>query len=990
MAIYNRQYQKLLASELLRYLLLGKLPNLNDISTRVGNALDKKSNITFKYVPQEYKSVFNTELYNKNLRRIKFDIDVFHEELLDLFAESSSRLNFADLYHKINSYELKNLQSKLELLLFTVGDADFYFDGVFDTFSDSSGIDASESTKDIIDLYEQCLSLPFGGSNTRRVDAGSLISSKTVAIDINNPNGGNVTVSRQIPGSTFGSIFTDTLAVWGYEVVTDTNGPLDISLGFPLNPDGNVEAEFFVTRFETTPHSDGKQTLKVTTSNDNVNYIPLIGYEQGLVLEDQKLNYAMDFETTLVQYVRLNLSKTEADEEITEGNTTKYRYLFGLKRFAALQTGRLTKGTYVSKPLTFESEDTIGKVSLFADQRIPAGCSVNYSVAGITDKGQTSFIPITPVGQDSTVGSSNIVSFNTTNRLTNNFTTTETGNDAPIAYGTAFQGKEFYRIGPVFENKPIFSASKLYRGFKSWARDISGSFEILSVNDNYVSFQISDLEALYDLDTESPSITSLGLVGDTLKTQLQLSKAPYYDTSRGHIFVPQPGTQNSLLDTRPNYAIYKVLHKVTVERTTASFTLGSARTQYLPVTSFVLQGNSSDRPSISSATGTTYVEGVDYTFEVVDIGGRSRPSGRIIIPTGSAFLDSGGNVQTLVLSLSYIPDPDITHKVTRIDGNNITLDHSALTTFDAVEITYRYIPVSPSQIIKSSIRVSDLPTTSPSRVYYVEGRDYVIDPGTGGIQRIPTGDIPNQGEVYVQYSYRESSSTLQTFTTWCYIAPDAGAQIKLDLDPTTKKNKLVVDKDAGESFYVNSKEGLINITNATATPVLPFGWVQFIVRSKSPDTNASYKTNLIDQVIQLKDVNKKKVFKQYSYYFNEISAYREPLVEKTLNHLKVNTLLSDHSSFAIDSTTDPFNSYIVLNFKPNETTELYSKVPTADADESNPPETTPEDFIFEWSEKINTESAPSQIVLKVELNRDQNIDGAMSPKVFSYQVRVGT
>lgn len=994
MSIYNRQYQKLLASELLRYLLLGKLPNLNDISSRIGEVLDKKSNITFKYIPQEFKGVFNTKLYNKNLRRIKFDIDVFHEELLDLFAESSSRLNFADLFHKINSYELTDLQSKLELLLFTVSNADFYFDGIFDTFSDTSKVDTQKSTKDIVDLHEQCLSLPFGGINTRRIDVGSLLDSQTVDIDLNNPNGGNVTVTRQIPNTKFGSIFSDTLSVWGYEVVTDTNGPMDISFGFPLNPDGNIEAEFFVTRFEITPHSDSKQTLKVTTSNDNVNYISLIGYEQGLLLEDQKVNYALDFETTLVQYVKLNLSKTEADEEITTGNTIQYKYLFGLKRFAALQTGRLEKGTYVSKALSFVSKEIIGKVSLSADQKIPAGCSINFSIAGITSTGQTSFIPITPMGQDSAVGSRNVISFNTTKKLTNNFTTTTTGGDAPIRYGTAFQGKLFYRIGPQFENKPIFGASKLYRGFRSWTRDVSGSFEILQVNDNYVSFLISDLEALYVLETEAPAITVLPEANDIKKTQLQVSRLPYYDSSRGHLFVPQVGTQNSFLDIKPNYTIYKILHKGSTERTSTSFSLSSAFTQYLPVTSFILEGDLQNRPVLSDDAGNIYTEVIDFTYETENIGGRNRPTGRIILVSTGAFVHqtglSIGEVNQLMLNFSYILDPDITHKVTSITGNNIILDHSVLRVDDAVLITYRYIPVSPSNIIKSSIRVSNLPTTSPARIFYLEGRDYVTDPSTGGIQRIPTGNIPNEGEVYVQFSYRESSDLLQTFTTWCYIAPNLGIQIKFNLDLTTKKNKLVADKDIGESYYVNSKEGLINITNATATPVLPFGWVQFIVRSKNPSTNTDFRTNLIDQVIQLKDVNHKKVYQQYNEYFNQITAYREPLIEKTLNHLKVNTLLLDHSSFAIDSITDPIYSYIVLNFLPNETIELYSKVPTADQDETHPPESAPEDFMFSWSEKINTESAPSELVLKVELNRDQNQDGGISPKVFSYQIRVGT
>jgi len=112
-------------------------------------------------------------------------------------------------------------------------------------------------------------------------------------------------------------------------------------------------------------------------------------------------------------------------------------------------------------------------------------------------------------------------------------------------------------------------------------------------------------------------------------------------------------------------------------------------------------------------------------------------------------------------------------------------------------------------------------------------------------------------------------------------------------------------------------------------------------------------------------------------------------LEKTVNHLKVNTLLSEHGVFAVDNKTDPLSAYLLLNFKPNETAELYCKVPTEDSDESNPPQTTDEEFLFEWSEKIDTDTAPTEIIVKIELNRNQDIDGAITPKVNSYQLRVG-
>lgn len=991
MSIYSKQYQKILASEILRYLMLGSLPNINDISQRIGSAIGNKNNITYKYIPQGFKSVFQNETYNKAMRQIKFDIDLFEEELVYLFTQSTTRLNYADLFHKINSQELNKLKAQLELLLFTVKDADFYFDGAIDTFSDSSKINSSLSTKDIIDLNEECLALPLGGTNTKRIDVGSLVNQTSTEVFVLPST--VVISSNQIPSTKFGEIFTDSLSAWGQEIITDSNVPLEIVFTFPLRQAENLSSEFFVSRFEITPYSPKKQKIAISTSNDDVNYIGLLGYENGIEVDDQKKTYGFDFETTLVEYVRIKISKQEADEEIVEGNDKKYKYIFGLKRFAAFQTGRVVKATYISKPFSFNSEEPIGKVSIDANQFIPVGCNTQYYIAGIDSKNrQTSFIPISPVGTTNNLSNSNIVLFNSVSKSDRRFITPVDGNDAPQLYGSAFQGKNFYRVGPGLSTNIIFGNSKLYRGFNNWYRDYSGSFEILNVIDNYVSFEHADLEAMYTTITEAPKITALGVNEDGVKrVRLSVEKQPYYDSSRGHALKPQPGTQDSNLDTRPNYTVYKILHRTSSSRQTSSFSLGSSRTVYLPSSNFILQSNIiGELPVLKMLTGQILTNGVDYSYEILDSGGKTRPTGRINILSGGSLIDASGNVINMLLEFTYTVDPDITHKVSRIEGNSIILEHSSNSAFDSIEITYRYIPTRPSQIIKSSIRVSNLPSTGGSRIFYVEGRDYVVDPNTGGIQRIPTGTISTKGAVYVSFSYRGSSSTLQTFTTWAFVSSNSGSQIKFDLDTVFKRNKLIVDSEEGESFYVNSKDGLVNLTKANSTPLLSYGWVQFIVRSKDPSSNSSYKSNLIDQVIQLKDINKKKIFKAYNQYFNDITAFREPLVEKSLNHLKVNTLLSDHNNFAIDSTTDPFNSYIVLNFKPNETSELYQKIPTDDSDEENPPATSNEEFKFEWAEQIETDTKINSVVVKIELNRVQGVDGSLTPKVFNYQLRVGS
>ena len=1001
MTILERQSKKLLEYELIRYLLLGSIPNIEDISSRISKARGKNSTVTYQYVPQEYKAVFNTSLYNKGLNQIKFDVDVFNEELTDLFVKAANRLNYADLFYRLNSAELDRLEEELTLLLFINNNTDFYFRGFAETFSSNQNTDTKKSTEGVLDLNEQALALPYRGRNTKRIDVGSLVDQQNVDVNIVGASDGSASTpvsSEQIPSSKFGSIFTDALDVWGYKVVSDQDSEVSLSFTFPLNPDGEIESEFFVSRFEIIPHSTGKQNVKIQVSNDNVNFLDLRGYENGVELTDSSKVYALDFETNLVEYVRITLTKSAPDDEINtetgEGSNTLFEYIFGLKKFAAFQTGRVRSATYVSKVIEFEGLDEIGKVSISANQILPGGTKINYFVAPYVPGTEDKYVPISLIESTSDLGKDKVVFFNSRNTVTNKFTVDSdpASEGAATLYGSSFQGKQFYRIGPGLSQVPQFETSKLFRGFNGWYRDTAGLFEILEVNDNHVPFEISDLENVYALQTEQVTAINQTSTDDVIRKRLQVSRPPYYDSTRGHALKPQPGVQNPLLDVRPNYAIYRVLHNTDGNRQTTTFTLGSARQQYLPSSNFIIQSNNQSEllPTLALTNGTTvYQEGTDYTFELVDIGGQSRPTGRIDIPNGSAFLDAAGNVTPLLLEFSYVVDPDITHKVARIENNNIILDHAQNTPQDSIEVIYRYVPVAPSSIIRASIRVADLPTTSNSRTFYVEGRDYSFDPDTGSITRIPTGNIGTTDSVYVQFSYRGASSDLQTFTTWAYVASDDTQRILFDLDESTQDNKLVADSDLGESFFVNTREGLINLTTAPSTPVLPGGWVQFIVRSKDPDANQTYQTNLIDQVIQLKDVNNRKIFRSFNLYFNEITAFREPLKEVTLNSLKVNTLLSDHNVFAIDSITDPFTSYIVLNFAPNQTTELYLKVPTGDADESNPPQSVDEEFMFVWLEKQNNNTKTNKLLVKIELSRNSEADGGVTPKCTGYQIRVG-
>lgn len=990
MAISQRQYNKLLAQETLRYLLMGKLPNLDQIAARVASIVGD-SVITYQYIAQPSRDIFQNHTYNKSLRRIKFDIDTLHEEILDLIGKSSERMSYADLFHKVNSYELSNLESKLNSLLFTIENADFYFLGAYESFTDNSKTDTKNSTSSIIDLSESCIALPYGGKNTQKIKTSHLYDSATWPVEVLTPNASSIIGTTNVAGSSFGNIFSDTISSWAYEVVTDVPTDVSIRIVFPLAGSAREEVEVLVNRFELMSHTPTVQTVLLKTSNDNVNYIAPLGYESGVTMRDQKLVYGLDFETTLVQYVELTFSKSTPDKEIVENSGKKYQYIFGLRNFSAFSVGRLSKGRYQSKPFDFtDEEEKISKVSIDVDSIVPKGCSALYSVA-LTDKNDnfvSSFVPITPINSTSaSTGVPKIAQFNTTLPNTSRYSVPFGGNDAAQVYGRPFQGKNFYRIGNSISPEPIFSSSKLYRGYKAWYRDSTQGFELTKVSDIFVSFEQSDVESVYTIAKESVSATNVAGV-----VMADLSKPVYYSSSRGHLMKPPAGITNTSTDIKPNYAIYKATLTGPVSRRTSSFTLSNSRSQRLPVSNFLIAtGVTSDLPILRNIGGQIYQNNVDYIIVTEEINGRQVPTGEITIPDGSALLDSAGSIITPLPSLEfeYTNDPDVTHKITSIYNTRVVLSNLTITNSDNLEITYRYIPTSPSKIIKASIRVANLPSTSGNKIYYTEGRDYIVNASDGGIQRIPTGSIPANGNVYVEFTFRDAAQGIETFVTWCNITDTAGVQIRFEVNDVTKKNKLIPDTELGEGFYVNTSQGLINLTNAITTPLLGPGWVQFVVRSKNPSANTEFRTNLINQVIQLRDENNKKVFRDNNLYFKEIICFRDPLKEITLNHLKVNTLKSDHSVFAIDSTTTPNTNYLVLNFLPNSTDELYLYGPTDDSDVNSNPASIIEEFLHTWESKLTSNIVGTKVVVRIDLERDTQTDGGVTPKCFEYRLRAG-
>lgn len=978
--IYERQYKELLTRELLNVLAGGRLPNIREISGHLSDSLRNKK-ILYEFIPQARKSVLNNKLFNRQLNAITFDINVLHQEILQQVHDAARRLNYADLYHRVHSYELEKLESLLTSILFTFENADFFFLGAFDNFTDYSKTDIDKSDQDIIFLPEKAIVLPYGGKNTKRIKSSHLYKHATWPVDLLLPAESDIISKGQLSSSSFGNIFSDIVAGWVYEVITKEQVQSKIQFKFPLAGPSGEEVEVKVNRFEIIPFSGTEQRALIELSTDNVNWKTPEGYEDGILMSDQKLTYALDFITELVQFVRITLIKSTFDEELSTNDEDKqFVYRFGLKGFSAYTVGRKQRARYQSKAFSFSGqEDRISRVSIKSDISTPDGTSADFSIALADSFGEasTSFRPIRPIGSDGKPGSNEVVVFGTTEPHQFRF---EASANQFSQRGSPFRGHKYYNYKEPILPAAIFGTASMIRGHKVWFRDQNIALTRTEVRDNYITFAKVNTEHLYTVVTEVP-VQRLFVSNAKNMAELTTSNTVYY--TRGiHDLIPNFSQSSS--DMTPTYAVYRVEHVTDTPKKTHNVSTSGKSKVLLPVSNFIITG--SDSPVVqNSSKSVTYLAGRDYIVETETIGSIARPTGYLVIVPES----QGGTIKnnsSLVLSITLVLDSDVTYKVADIQGNKVTLSKMTASSRDSFKITYRYIPLPPNTIEKASVRIKDNISNSPGIKFFVEGVDYVLDTRTGGIQRLPNGAIPDKGSVFADFLFRNAAENVETFLTWCFVASPNGARIVFDVHPSTQRNALVADEDIGEQFLVNLPSGLIDITRAESSPILGPGWVQFIVKSKNPDANKQTSGNLIDQVVQLRDINKKRVFKENGAYFKDIIALRDPMTQVTLNQLLVNTLPSDHTVFAIDSTkvTEPV---VVLNFNPGDTKELYLKVPQDEASTSTEPATIPEIYTISWESKVESLSSESSVIVRCDLSRDPDIDGSITPKVFSYFLR---
>ena len=1008
MVISIRQYSKVYDKFFLEILKEGRIPSIDEVNQRAGDYLPTIGDPVkpiYKFKVQNARSVFDRALYNEFIDKVKFDLEILFEELGEIELKNIQRILHAELFHSVNSYELKQLQKKLDSLLFATGAFDEGFFVQFDTFADFSKTNQLESTPGIINVAEGALTLPIGLAGAQKLDTSHLYSQNNINIKIV-PD--NASIASNLPGSSFSNIFKDSINVWGVKVVSPTNQKVKIGFKFRL------AREEFINKITAIPHEEKMQRLFVTYSVDDENIKSWSQYSGGIELTSQSTIYSMDVDDTLVDYIYIELEKDEADNEIVQGNVPSFEYLFGLKNLSFFITGRTATGTYISKPFDF-SEDlsAIGKIVITAAEELPEGTDIEWSVgfADNEDKLVGSLIPISPQNR-APMSLPQVI--NIAEVLTNI-------EDIEIVDSVklfTYNSIDYYRIA-LLETQPVFGTAKLFRGFNAWNRDKKGTPIPYVVNNNWLPFSLSDVQSLYITMEETQSIQILDGT-----YSLILSQPPLYDGDQNTISSFSAGTGlDANIDANPTYTIYymkvalneneRLNHNPGLDFQTSGKTeLMTAA--ILPNSIVITKHNANDTLIFTFVNGTQGSSTADFYVSQPD----GYPDGQIIAIVGSTINDTLEDGDYLKIVGDY--DINITRFAIDIGGSAISLgstDNSPIGNVffgKNVDIKYRAIPTN---VVKASIKVKKVfgPTVNASDIY-TQGIDYMFDTSSSKLQRLSTGNIPGGSQegadVYCDFIWNDESP-IESYSMWAKVGSQQGTQIELENKEvaSSSDNGLSANTALGESFKANiSGIGLIDLTDALIWPKME-GWIQFFVESINPFVedeqgiedqttkaiSGSRPAGLIDKVIQLRDKNFQRIFLPGGEFFSETITQRQPLTQVSIPFLKNNLIKGQKDYFAVEKifVNDIALFNVIVNFIQNENIELYNYGPD-NAENITPyglPIKHPEKYRLEWiSQEIK--DAFTKVIVKTTLSRTINSDSIdvnsnITPKVLNYFLKTG-
>lgn len=427
MSIRRIQQERVLEEATRSLYTSGTKPTLNAIfnivsrhfaRNRVGAPLPLPQGVT------QFRQQSNVAAFNLALLNMAENIDVLYEAMLeqvdDVLLLSSSLQAHVDRLKTMR----RRIETTIDDYLLSLYDTDGYFYSISDTFADLVLTDLN-LTSAYVDTVAGQVGIPAITAYSHQVQKQNITLTSVTSL----VNGAIMPVSDL---SGFGGAIEDDLDNTAWILEVDTAVPADVLLIAEISI--GPAAGSLMSRIEIAPYGVSPvQALVETAAPGGSAFVPFgnrIAYTTDRIVLVNELRS--------IGKVRITFRKTSADYTVQEGNTTRYRYLFGAKTLAFYEQAYDISAQFVSESLGFHEdlsgEHAIDAVVLVVDEEKPPNTNIDYYLAvddggAISDINDLDWRPAVPMGA-SDVGS--IIRFDGASMMTRTISSTSTTPNFPL------------------------------------------------------------------------------------------------------------------------------------------------------------------------------------------------------------------------------------------------------------------------------------------------------------------------------------------------------------------------------------------------------------------------------------------------------------------------------------------------------------------------------------------------------------------------------
>lgn len=465
MSIKNKTLYSLTEKILKEEIQNGNLPSSKEFLARMSKEMRGRdlSMPSFSFKPYRPTEIASSSKYNQDSQRIYDDFSVLYSNIIDVNnvldkyftafgiekdkIETDINKSESELIERINNYKKGG-----------------YLGYSFDAFDDTNKV-SMEKSKDIyVDtrihetriIEEKNTSkriIPNGEYNFKILNEKLRYQENVISADINN-------------------IFKDDNSlIW--QTMYSLEKDVDLTGVLIINLDSIVEMNKIFLDMITVKECK----VKIEFSTDSKNWYDLPYYENYIPTQG---NLSFDFPTMKIKQLKIYIQKTNSDEQSPKDGFD-YHYLFGIKNLDFYNKNYPTYAVLESLPLDINNKPNnyqINNVRLIADEVLPTGTDIKYSIAIYNKDKELDWQTIDPINRKNSKNRQ-IISFSNIKKNNENelFFPEEYSVTQSEAEDLRANGMPIYRLSNISNGKRnlfiqkkkiIDNTLKLYVGKNSW------------------------------------------------------------------------------------------------------------------------------------------------------------------------------------------------------------------------------------------------------------------------------------------------------------------------------------------------------------------------------------------------------------------------------------------------------------------------------------------------------------------------------------------